>query len=132
MTSGESERMYARHVPHTFFHLIPKYKNSPEPRKIPGSFLCTPDWIRTSDLQSRSLTLYPTELRARSLIIVAHKGGKIKGFGRFCLMSLCEEETRKSVLLRCIKPFCHNCVTRRARKALILLGLWGAACHDRR
>ena len=24
----------------------------------------TPDWIRTSDLQSRSLTLYPTELRA--------------------------------------------------------------------
>ena len=25
----------------------------------------TPDWIRTSDLQSRSLTLYPTELRAR-------------------------------------------------------------------
>lgn len=24
----------------------------------------TPDWIRTSGLQSRSLTLYPTELRA--------------------------------------------------------------------
>ena len=25
----------------------------------------TPDWIRTSGLQSRSLSLYPTELRAR-------------------------------------------------------------------
>ncbi len=24
----------------------------------------TPDWIRTGDLQSRSLSLYPTELRA--------------------------------------------------------------------
>ena len=66
MTSGESERMYARHVPHTFSYLSPKQSNTPEPRKIPGSFLCTPDWIRTSDLQSRSLTLYPTELRVGS------------------------------------------------------------------
>ena len=54
MTSGESEKMYAHHVPHTFLHPIPEYKKSPEPRKIPGIFLCTPDWIRTSDLQSRS------------------------------------------------------------------------------
>ena len=30
-------------------------------------FFGTPDWIRTSDLQSRSLTLYPTELRAHIL-----------------------------------------------------------------
>ena len=71
--------MYAHHVSHTFLHPIPKYKKSPEPRKIPGSFLCTPDWIRTSDLQSRSLTLYPTELRARSFIIIAQLGRKIKG-----------------------------------------------------
>ena len=40
-------------------------KKIPQPldlQRIAGS---TPDWIRTSDLQSRSLTLYPTELRAR-------------------------------------------------------------------
>ena len=77
--------MYAHHVSHTFLHPIPKYKKSPEPRKIPGTFLCTPDWIRTSDLQSRSLTLYPTELRARSPIILAQKCGKSKGDGIFFL-----------------------------------------------
>ena len=39
-------------------------------RKIPafpkrqGSFFGTPDAIRTHDLQSRSLTLYPAELQA--------------------------------------------------------------------
>ncbi len=34
-----------------------------------GAFLFgTPDWIRTSGLQSRSLTRYPTALRALSLI----------------------------------------------------------------
>lgn len=32
--------------------------------------LGTPDWIRTGGLQSRSLTLYPTELRARVRFIV--------------------------------------------------------------
>ena len=48
-----------------------------------------PDWIRTSGLQSRSLTLYPTELRALiSLIILPQQGrivkrkcGKIAGKG---------------------------------------------------
>ena len=80
--------MYADHVRRTFLHPIPKYKKSPEPRKIPGIFRGTPDWIRTSDLQSRSLTLYPTELRARSPIILAQKHRKIKGVRLFCLMSL--------------------------------------------
>ena len=32
-----------------------------------GAFLGTPDAIRTHDLQSRSLTLYPTELRAQMM-----------------------------------------------------------------
>lgn len=31
---------------------------------LPGIFSCTPGRSRTCDLQSRSLTLYPTELRA--------------------------------------------------------------------
>ena len=31
---------------------------------IPVTLYGTPDWIRTSGLQSRSLSLYPTELRA--------------------------------------------------------------------
>ncbi len=34
-----------------------------------GFFSGTPDWIRTSGLQSRSLSLYPTELRARILLL---------------------------------------------------------------
>ena len=29
-----------------------------------GKYFGTPDWIRTSGLQSRSLSLYPAELRA--------------------------------------------------------------------
>ena len=36
----------------------------PQPLAKQGIAGSTPDWIRTSDLQSRSLTLYPTELRA--------------------------------------------------------------------
>ena len=43
----------------------------------------TPDAIRTHDLQSRSLTLYPTELRAHkfeSLYIIAQKNKKAKVF----------------------------------------------------
>ena len=41
----------------------------------------TPDAIRTHDLQSRSLTLYPTELRARISLRPIHynrKAGKSK------------------------------------------------------
>ncbi len=45
----------------------------------------TPDAIRTHDLQSRSLTLYPAELQAYfypflNLSIIAHKGDNGKGF----------------------------------------------------
>ena len=39
-------------------------KKIPQPLANQGIAGSTPDWIRTSDLQSRSLTLYPTELRA--------------------------------------------------------------------
>ena len=56
---------------------------------LPGIFSCTPGRSRTCDLQSRSLTLYPTELRALiSLIILPQQGrivkwkcGKIAGRG---------------------------------------------------
>ena len=46
-----------------------------------GTFYGTPDAIRTHDLQSRSLTLYPTELRARISwrpIYYNRKAGKSK------------------------------------------------------
>ena len=36
---------------------------SPVTATITGLFVGTPDRIRTCDLQSRSLTLYPAELR---------------------------------------------------------------------
>ena len=46
----------------------------------------TPGAIRTHGLQSRSLTLYPTELRARrlfcSLNIIPRSGGSVKRWGR--------------------------------------------------
>lgn len=56
---------------------------------LPGIFSYTPGRSRTCDLQSRSLTLYPTELRALiSLIILPQQGrivkrkcGKIAGKG---------------------------------------------------
>ena len=56
---------------------------------LPGIFSCTPGRSRTCDLQSRSLTLYPTELRALiSLAILPQQGrivkwkcGKIAGKG---------------------------------------------------
>ena len=56
---------------------------------LPGIFSCTPGRSRTCDLQSRSLTLYPTELRALiSLTILPQQGrivkwkcGKIAGRG---------------------------------------------------
>lgn len=56
---------------------------------LPGIFSCTPGRSRTCDLQSRSLTLYPTELRALiSLTILPQQGrivkwkcGKIAGKG---------------------------------------------------
>ena len=46
---------------------------------LPGIFSCTPGRSRTCDLQSRSLTLYPTELRALiSLIILPQQGRIVK------------------------------------------------------
>ena len=59
-------------------------------------FRGTPDWIRTSDLQSRSLTLYPTELRARSLIMIAQSGrecqGGFKDFSPICSAELLRDK----------------------------------------
>ena len=47
--------------------------------ELPGIFSCTPGRSRTCDLQSRSLTLYPTELRALiSLIILPQQGRIVK------------------------------------------------------
>ena len=46
---------------------------------LPGIFSCTPGRSRTCDLQSRSLTLYPTELRALiSLFILPQRGRIVK------------------------------------------------------
>ena len=46
---------------------------------LPGIFSCTPGRSRTCDLQSRSLTLYPTELRALiSLFILPQQGRIVK------------------------------------------------------
>ena len=64
-------------------------QKSPEALHFRGIFSCTPGRSRTCDLQSRSLTLYPTELRALiSLIILPQQGrivkrkcGKIAGRG---------------------------------------------------
>ena len=51
-------------------------------RLFQAVLLGTPGAIRTHDLQSRSLTLYPTELRARGAgIIVAYAGGVVKRGG---------------------------------------------------
>ena len=64
-------------------------QKSPEALHFRGIFSCTPGRSRTCDLQSRSLTLYPTELRALiSLTILPQQGrivkrkcGKIAGKG---------------------------------------------------
>ena len=48
---------------------------------LPRVLLCTPGRIRTCDLQSRSLTLYPTELRALNRAIISQNGGKSRGDG---------------------------------------------------
>ena len=54
-------------------------QKSPEALHFRGFFSCTPGRSRTCDLQSRSLTLYPTELRALiSLIILPQQGRIVK------------------------------------------------------
>lgn len=56
-----------------------KYTKIPGSLALPGIFSCTPGRSRTCDLQSRSLTLYPTELRALiSLIILPQQGRIVK------------------------------------------------------
>ena len=111
------------------FHANSKTNQSPGTSQDSGGFSRTPDWIRTSDLQSRSLTLYPTELRARSPIILAQKCRKIKGGRIFFSLSSFAEERWKRAFFRCIRQFCHNRVTRQVRNTLILLALWGVGCH---
>lgn len=54
-------------------------QKSPEALHFRGIFSCTPGRSRTCDLQSRSLTLYPTELRALiSLTILPQQGRIVK------------------------------------------------------
>ncbi len=70
-------------------HFRKKCTKIPGSLALPGIFSCTPGRSRTCDLQSRSLTLYPTELRALiSLTILPQQGrivkwkcGKIAGRG---------------------------------------------------
>ena len=91
--------MYVHHVSHTFVPHSYQNKKIPQPfenTRIAGS---TPDWIRTSDLQSRSLTLYPTELRARSHIILTQKRRKIKGYRTFFSLSSFAVDWRMGVCL---------------------------------
>ena len=66
-----------------------------------ASFFGTPDWIRTSGLQSRSLTLYPAELRAR---VGCGAGGK---FHRFLTATPIIAEAAAGV-----KQFFPHCVDR--------------------
>ena len=58
-------------------------QKSPVSLMIQGFSYGTPDAIRTHDLQSRSLTLYPAELRARTDDIVPVKRLFVKGLGLF-------------------------------------------------
>ena len=61
---------------------------------LPGIFSCTPGRSRTCDLQSRSLTLYPTELRALiSLFILPQRVRIVK---RKCGINHGEGIERKS------------------------------------
>ena len=106
---------------------LSKTNQSPGTSQDSGGFSCTPDWIRTSDLQSRSLTLYPTELRARSHIILAQKRRKIKGYRTFFSLSSFAAEWRMACVC-CIIPFCHRRGTRQVRGALTLLILRGRYC----
>ena len=50
---------------------------APIPYRNQGFMRGAPDWIRTSGLQSRSLTLYPTELRAHYPCIILCKSRKV-------------------------------------------------------
>ena len=60
-------------------HFQKKCTKNPGSLALPGIFSCTPGRSRTCDLQSRSLTLYPTELRALiSLIILPQQGRIVK------------------------------------------------------
>ena len=60
-------------------HFRKKCTKIPGSLALPGIFSCTPGRSRTCDLQSRSLTLYPTELRALiSLIILPQQGRIVK------------------------------------------------------
>ena len=56
---GSKEEIRARKSPET----VDAPGFAPD-ASIPVTLYGTPDWIRTSGLQSRSLSLYPTELRA--------------------------------------------------------------------
>ena len=57
---GSKEEILARKSPET----VDAPGFAPD-ASIPITLYGTPDWIRTSGLQSRSLSLYPAELRAR-------------------------------------------------------------------
>ena len=52
-------------------------QKSPEALHFRGIFSCTPGRSRTCDLQSRSLTLYPTELRALISLTILPQQGRI-------------------------------------------------------
>ena len=56
-------------------------KKALKPLRFKAFPIGTPDAIRTHDLQSRSLTLYPAELRARTGDIVRTKVLFVKAFG---------------------------------------------------
>ena len=66
----------------TFAHHFSHHSKTPETFTASGAFCGTPDAIRTHDLQSRSLTLYPAELRAHARCIVPVKRLFVKGLRR--------------------------------------------------
>src|SRR5699024_9497927 len=85
-------------------------------------FSGVPDWIRTSGLQSRSLSLYPTELRAHAKDIVPSTGRFVKG------------DERSFHALLCQPCQAHNALARKTQRAMWAMAacLFVSVAHGRR
>ena len=85
----------------TAFSAAPIIPKTPETFTASRVFTGTPDAIRTHDLQSRSLTLYPAELRARTGNIVLGKPMFVKGFASVRLDGSMGRFGEKELLASC-------------------------------
>ena len=101
---------------------LSKTNQSPGTSQDSGGFSRTPDWIRTSDLQSRSLTLYPTELRARSLIMIAQSDWVVKVF--------CRERNDESGVVRSAMRCVFSLMNPTCRQSMVSCGRIQPPLHD--